>query len=146
MSKDAKKLAGRNDSRSRTPHSPQFLKYIGSGWAERDGKLPATDAVAPYAAKRRAAVAKAFKGKVVVIEAGGLQHRSNDTDYRYRAHSAFAHLTGWGSRTVPGSILVIDARKGSKTTLFFRETAGRRPMSFLLSLTSESFGLALART
>ena len=100
------------------------MKYIGSGWAERDDRLPKVDAVAPYAAKRRAAVAKAFKGKVVVIAAGDMKQRSNDTDYRFRPHSAFAHLTGWGAQTVPGSYLVIDARKGVKSTLFFRETAG----------------------
>jgi Xaa-Pro aminopeptidase len=124
MSKDAKKLASRNANRSRTPQSEQFMKYIGSGWAERDDRLPKVDAVAPYAAKRRAAVAKAFKGKVVVIAAGDMKQRSNDTDYRFRPHSAFAHLTGWGAQTVPGSYLVIDARKGVKSTLFFRETAG----------------------
>ncbi len=100
------------------------MKYIGSGWAERDDRLPKVDAVAPYAAKRRTAVAKAFKGKVVVIAAGDMKQRSNDTDYRFRPHSAFAHLTGWGAQTVPGSYLVIDARKGVKSTLFFRETAG----------------------
>ncbi|MFY7862706.1 MAG: aminopeptidase P family protein [Rhodoluna sp.] len=124
MSKDAKKLASRNANRSRTPQSEQFMKYIGSGWAERDDRLPKVDAVAPYAAKRRTAVAKAFKGKVVVIAAGDMKQRSNDTDYRFRPHSAFAHLTGWGAQTVPGSYLVIDARKGVKSTLFFRETAG----------------------
>lgn len=100
------------------------MKYIGSGWAEREGRLPKVDAVAPFAAKRRAAVAKAFKGKVVVIAAGEMKQRSNDTDYRFRPHSAFAHLTGWGAATVPSSVLVIDARKGVKSTLFFRETAG----------------------
>ncbi len=100
------------------------MKYIGSGWAERDDRLPKVDAVAPFAAKRRASVAKAFKGKVVVIAAGDMKQRSNDTDYRFRPHSAFAHLTGWGAQTVPGSYLVIDARKGVKSTLFFRETAG----------------------
>jgi Xaa-Pro aminopeptidase len=124
MSKDAKKLASRNANRSRTPQSEQFMKYIGSGWAERDDRLPKVDAVAPFAAKRRASVAKAFKGKVVVIAAGDMNRRSNDTDYRFRPHSAFAHLTGWGAQTVPGSYLVIDARKGVKSTLFFRETAG----------------------
>jgi Xaa-Pro aminopeptidase len=60
-----------------------------------------------------------------VIAAGDLKQRSNDTDYRFRAHSAFSHLTGWGTRTVPGSVLVIDTRKTTKATLFFRETAGR---------------------
>ncbi len=125
MAKDAKKLAARGTNRSHTPHSKQFLKFIGDSWADRDNSLPKQDAVAPYAAKRRAAVAKAFKGKVIVIAAGDLKQRSNDTDYRFRAHSAFSHLTGWGTRTVPGSVLVIDARKTTKATLFFRETAGR---------------------
>ncbi|MEN9714194.1 MAG: hypothetical protein RLZZ164_858 [Actinomycetota bacterium] len=124
MSKDAKSLAKRNQNRSRTPHSKQFLEYIGSNWADKPEKLPKADVVAPYAAKRRAAVAKAFKGKVVLIEAGDLKTRSNDTDYRFRPHSAFAHLTGWGSATVAGSVLVIDARKGVKATLYFRPTAG----------------------
>jgi Xaa-Pro aminopeptidase len=124
MSKDAKKLSSRNANRSRTPQSEQFMKYIGSGWADNKSPLPKADPVAPFAAKRRAAVAKAFKGKVVVIAAGDMKQRSNDTDYRFRPHSAFAHLTGWGSRTVPASVLVIDARTGNKSTLFLRETAG----------------------
>ncbi len=125
MAKDAKKLAARGANRSVTPHSKQFLKFIGGNWADRDNSLPKQSEVAPYASKRRAAVAKAFKGKVIVIAAGDLKQRSNDTDYRFRAHSAFSHLSGWGSHTVPGSVLVIDARKATKATLFFRETAGR---------------------
>ena len=115
------------------------MKYIGSGWADNNGTLPKVDAVAPYAAKRRAAVAKAFKGKVVVVASGDLKERSNDTEYRFRPHSAFAHLTGWGSRTVPGSVLVIDARKGVKVTLFFRETAGHETEEFFANSTIGEF-------
>ena len=115
------------------------MKYIGSGWADNNGALPKVDAVAPYAAKRRAAVAKAFKGKVVVVASGDLKERSNDTEYRFRPHSAFAHLTGWGSRTVPGSVLVIDARKGVKVTLFFRETAGHETEEFFANSTIGEF-------
>jgi Xaa-Pro aminopeptidase len=52
--------------------------------------------------------------------------RSNDTDYAYRAHSAFAHLTGWGSDTVAGSILVLEPTpSGHEATLYFRRPAGR---------------------
>ena len=124
MSKDAKKLAARNQNRSRTPHSKQFLKYIGSNWANTPEKLPKADPVAPYAAKRRAAVAKAFKGKVLVFEAGASKTRSNDTEYRYRPHTAFAHLTGWGSATVPDSVLVLDT-PDNREILFLRPTAGK---------------------
>ena len=111
-------------TRSRTPHSKEFLDYISSGWADKAATNIATDKVAPFAKKRRQAVAKAFPGKVVVIEAGAPKTRSNDTEYRYRPHAAFAHLTGWGSRTVANSVLVIDTKQ-NKDILFLRPTAGK---------------------
>jgi Xaa-Pro aminopeptidase len=111
-------------TRSRTPHSKEFLDYISSGWADKAATNIATDKVAPFAKKRRQAVAKAFPGKVLVIEAGAPKTRSNDTEYRYRPHAAFAHLTGWGSRTVADSVLVIDTKQ-NKDILFLRPTAGK---------------------
>ena len=117
--------------RTRTPQNRKFLDYMGSNWASKKEALPKKAAVAKYAAKRRDAVAKAFKGKVLVFEAGAAKTRSNDTEYIYRAHSAFAHLTGWGSATVPDSVLVIDARgKTAKSVVFFRETAGHNSDEF----------------
>ena len=111
-------------TRSRTPHSKEFLDYISSGWADKAATNIATDKVAPFAKQRRQAVAKAFPGKVLVIEAGAPKTRSNDTEYRYRPHAAFAHLTGWGSRTVADSVLVIDTKQ-NKDILFLRPTAGK---------------------
>ena len=111
-------------TRSRTPHSKEFLEYISSGWADKAATNIASDKVAPFAKKRRQAVAKAFPGKVLVIEAGAPKTRSNDTEYRYRPHAAFAHLTGWGSRTVADSVLVIDTKQ-NKDILFLRPTAGK---------------------
>jgi len=132
MSKDAtEKLTARGASRSHRPTGSKFVKYIGSNWAPDTSKLPDLDKVAPFAKARRAAVAKAFPGKVLVIPAGGEIARSNDTYYRFRPHSAFAHLTGWGSATVPDSVLVIDARgKTAKSVLYFRETAGKNTDEF----------------
>jgi len=132
MNKDASaKLAARNAARSHRPTSSAFIKYIGSNWAEDKTPLPKKHKVAAFAAKRRASVAKAFAGQVIVIAAGEAKARSNDTEYRYRPHSAFAHLTGWGSATVAGSVLVIDARtKTPKSTLYFRETAGKATDEF----------------
>lgn len=111
--------------RTRTPQSRKFLEYMGSNWAKQKEVLPKKAPVAKFAANRRDAVAKAFKGKVLIFEAGAAKARSNDTDYMYRAHTAFSHLTGWGSATVPDSVLVIDARgKNAKSMIFLRETAG----------------------
>ena len=107
------------------------MKFISSGWAAETKTLPELAEVAPYAAARRKAVAEAFPGKVIVIEAGGTKVRSNDTEYRYRAHTAFSHLTGWGAKAVPDSVLVIDTRAHAQhSQLFFRPTAGRETEEF----------------
>jgi len=58
------------------------MKFISGGWAEEKAELPAKAEVALYAAKRRSMVAEAFAGKILVIEAGGMKTRSNDTEYR----------------------------------------------------------------
>ncbi len=128
MSESSEKVSdqveNRGTNRSRTPNSPEFMEFIGSNWADRDQTPPARSEVADFTAKRRKKVAEAFAGKCLVIEAGSLKTRSNDTDYRFRPHSAFAHLTGWGSATVPDSVLVLDT-PDNREILFLRPTAGK---------------------
>lgn len=120
-----------NSNRSTTPQSDVFTSYISKHWADRPEVTPDLIAAAPYAAKRRAALGAQFVGERLVIEAGAMKQRSNDTFYQYRAHSAFAHLTGWGSDSEPGAVLVLDpAASGAsadthEATLYFRERAGR---------------------
>jgi Xaa-Pro aminopeptidase len=120
----------RGKNRSRTPHSREFLNFISSDWAETSELEVIKSEVADFALKRRSLVRDKFQGSVVVIEAGAPKVRSNDTDYRYRPHAAFAHLTGWGSATVPDSVLVIDARASGKDILFLRPTAGKESDEF----------------
>lgn len=115
-----------NSNRSTTPRSASFLEFISSNWGERVDAMPAETPAATAAKARRAALSAKFPGKRLVIEAGLLKQRSNDTFYPFRAHSAFAHLTGWGSESEPGAILVMDpAGDAHETTLYFRERAGR---------------------
>ncbi|MGR4010585.1 aminopeptidase P family protein [Leucobacter sp. 1207-22] len=111
-----------NTNRSTTPQNDAFGAYISQHWADRVDELPAAHPAAAFAAERRAAVAKQFPGQRLVIAAGAMKQRSNDTFYQYRAHSAFAHLTGWGAESEPGAILVIE---DDASTLYFRERAGR---------------------
>jgi Xaa-Pro aminopeptidase len=118
------KEEGSGQTRSRTPNSKEFLDYISSGWQEAPVQKITASAAADFAKARRDEVAEAFSNQVIVIEAGAAKTRSNDTDYRYRPHAAFAHLTGWGSQTVPESVLVIDTEE-SNQILFLRPTAGK---------------------
>ena len=113
-------------NRSTTPVSDTFTQYISSQWADRPEVAPSLRESASYAAARRASVSTAHAGKRLIVPAGAAKVRSNDTDYPYRAHSAFAHLTGWGSDAVAGSVLVLEpTANGHEATLYFREAAGR---------------------
>ena len=130
-----------NGTTNRKQPFPQgFLDTISTGWAERSETLPSPRAQAPYAAVRRAAVSAAFPGKRLVIPAGSLKQRSNDTDYVFRAHSAFAHLTGWASDAEPDSVLVFAPTEGGHDiTLFFRERADRTTTEFYADATVGEF-------
>lgn len=116
----------------RQPYGQGFLDTISQGWAERPETTPPARAQAAYTAARRDAVSAAFPGKRLVIPAGELRQRSNDTDYPFRAHSAFSHLTGWASDAEPGSVLVFEPRTegGHDVTLYFRERADRTTAEF----------------
>ena len=121
-----------NTTTNRKAPFPQgFLDTISTGWAEREETLPSPREQAAWAARRRAAVSAAFPGHRLVIPAGGLKQRSNDTDYPFRAHSAFAHLTGWASDAEPDSLLVFEPRdEGHEVVLYFRERADRTTPEF----------------
>jgi Xaa-Pro aminopeptidase len=115
-----------NENRSTTPGSEGFKEYISSGWAEREDVVPPAREQAPYAAARRERISKLYPGQRLIVPAGRLKQRANDTDYPFRAHSAFAHLTGWGSDAEPGAVLVFEPTDtGHETTVYFRERAGR---------------------
>ncbi|GAB3616641.1 aminopeptidase P family protein [Okibacterium endophyticum] len=118
-------------NRSTTPSSTRFQDYIASSWADRHDEMPAPREQARFAEARRRRVSQAFAGERVVVPAGDLTQRSNDTDYPFRAHSAFSHLTGWASDSEPGSILVLDPNAdGHDVTLYFRERADRTSNEF----------------
>lgn len=119
-------LATRGNNRSRTPKSNEFKQFIGSSWLE-----PAQQPVVPAdfvtdTAHRREQISQKFIGRTLVIPAGIELVRSNDCNFRFRAHSAFSHLTGWGSDTVAGAVLVmVPTADGHTSTLYFAPPAGR---------------------
>ncbi len=119
------------DHRER-PTSEAFKAFIAQGWAPRPDGLPARAVVAPHAARRREAVSAAFAGERVVVPAGGLKVRSNDTDYVFRPHSAFSHLTGLGADREPDAALVLEPVDGGghEAVLYFRPRAERDTEEF----------------
>lgn len=122
------------------PYPQGFLDTISTGWADRPETIPTARPQAAYAAARRAKVSAAFPGKRLVVPAGSLKQRSNDTDYPFRAHSAFLHLTGWENDAEPDSVLVFEpADAGHEVTLYFRERADRTTSEFYSDATIGEF-------
>ena len=114
------------ENRSTTPSSSTFKDYISGQWAERPVSGVQEREQASFAAARRERLSQLYPGIRLIVPAGPAKQRSNDTDYPYRAHSAFAWLTGWGDDTVADSVLVLEPSDGAHTaSLYFREAAGR---------------------
>jgi len=114
-----------SENRAR-PTTDEFREFVKSGWAARSSASPERAEVAAYAARRRDAVSARFPGERLVVPAGGLKVRSNDCDYVFRPHSAFAHLTGFGSDQEPDAVLVLEPTAlGHDAVLYFRPWGGR---------------------
>ena len=99
--------AQKTDHRS-TPKASAFIEFIAKDWAPTEDSGYTREPVADYAAKRRAKISKAFPGERLVLPAGPLKVRSNDCDYRFRPHSAFAHQTGLGIDHEPDAVLIFE--------------------------------------
>jgi Xaa-Pro aminopeptidase len=113
------------------PFSDAFKKFIVEDWAADPTHLPDQLPAAAWARRHRQRVSAQFPGERLVIPAGGLKVRSNDTDYRFRPHSAFAHLTGLGTDREPDAVLVLEPTdSGHDATLYFKPRAPRDSEEF----------------
>ena len=114
-----------------TPFSDAFKAFISRGWAPYPTALPDRLPAASAARQRRDLISRRFPGERLVIGAGGLKVRSNDTDFRFRPHSAFAHLTGLGTDREPDAVLVLEPTDvGHEATLYFKPRAPRDSAEF----------------
>ncbi len=113
---------------------------MASNWGPRPTTLPQRSEVADFLPARHQKIGEKFQNARLVIPAGTLKTRSNDTDYRFRAYSGFAHMTGLGGELEPDSVVVLDpipadspeATNGQthKATLYFKPRASRASEEF----------------
>lgn len=107
------------------------MEFMTSGWADRALPEATRDPVADFTGVRREAISMQFPGTRLVFPAGTLKVRSNDTDYRFRPHSAFAHLSGLGTDNMPDAVLVLHPQAdGHEAVLYFRPLADRNTEEF----------------
>jgi Xaa-Pro aminopeptidase len=95
------------------PASDALISFMRDGWLDGDDDVQRLS-VAGWAEARRAKLSSRFPGQRLVIPAGGLKPRANDTDYRFRADTAHVYFSG---NQTSDAVLVID---DGDPTLFFR--------------------------
>ena len=123
----AEELASRGDSRSQRPTNDEFREFISGNW---DETVPdaARREVADYTPARRDALVRALPATRLVLPAGVLKVRSNDTDYPFRPDTAFAYYGGLQADEEPDSVLVVEPSAEdphtATATYFFRPRAG----------------------
>ena len=111
---------------------PALAEFMKTGWAPTPlvGIVP-SEAI-PFCKIRIEKLSKKYPGKRVVLPAGGLKVRSSDTDYRFRAHSAFSYFTGiTAGDAVPDSVFVLEpSSKGHEALLFIHPRSSRDTPEF----------------
>jgi Xaa-Pro aminopeptidase len=109
-------------SRSRQPNSAAFEQFMTSNWEESASQMLDFIPEKQFSAIRRKNLSKRFPHDRLMIFAGDLKVRANDTDYKFRPHSAFAHLTGLGMDYEPGAVLMFEPvvvhEKSSKKKMY----------------------------
>ncbi|NUS89604.1 MAG: aminopeptidase P family protein [Streptomyces sp.] len=119
--------------------SDELAENMKQGWAdtERHDLEPVPQAA--HTARRRAALSARFPGERLVIPAGRLKVRANDTDYPFRPSSDYVYLTGDRPAECADGVLVLEPRSqgGHAATAYLLPRSDRENGEFWLSAQGE---------
>ncbi|WLQ35008.1 aminopeptidase P family protein [Streptomyces castrisilvae] len=110
--------------------SDELAASMKSGWADTELHGLEPIAQAGHTADRRAALSARFPGERLVIPAGRLKTRSNDTDYAFRASTEYAYLTG--DQTEDGVLVLEPTDEGHEATVYLLPRSNREDGEFWL--------------
>ncbi|MFD5988768.1 aminopeptidase P family protein [Streptomyces cyaneofuscatus] len=111
--------------------SDELAENMKSGWADTELRGLEPIAQAEHTAARRAALSARFPGERLVIPAGNLKTRSNDTEYAFRASTEYAYLTG--DQTQDGVLVLEPAGdSGHQATIYLLPRSNRENGEFWL--------------
>ncbi|MFJ6806354.1 aminopeptidase P family protein [Streptomyces anulatus] len=110
--------------------SDELADNMKSGWADTEQHGLQPIAQAEHTAARRAALSSRFPGERLVIPAGNLKTRSNDTEYAFRASTEYAYLTG--DQTQDGVLVLEPKDGGHEATLYLLPRSNRENGEFWL--------------
>ncbi|MFF7340682.1 aminopeptidase P family protein [Streptomyces sp. NPDC008163] len=110
--------------------SDELAASMQSGWADTELHGLEPIAQAGHTADRRAALSARFPGERLVIPAGRLKTRSNDTEYAFRASTEYAYLTG--DQTQDGVLVLEPTDDGHEATVYLLPRSNRENGEFWL--------------
>ncbi|MGW5867436.1 aminopeptidase P family protein [Streptomyces sp. NPDC055239] len=115
--------------------SDELAENMKSGWADTELHDLRPIAQAAHTADRRAALSARFPGERLVIPAGNLKTRSNDTEYAFRSSVEYAYLTG--NQTGDGVLVLeptdfADGTSGHEATIYLLPRSDRENGEFWL--------------
>ncbi|WP_405648519.1 aminopeptidase P family protein [Streptomyces uncialis] len=110
--------------------SDELAESMRSGWADTERHDLAPVAQAAETAARRAALSARFPGERLVVPAGNLKTRSNDTEYPFRSSVEYAYLTG--NQTEDGVLVLEPTATGHDATIYLLPRSNRDNGEFWL--------------
>ncbi|WP_093840270.1 aminopeptidase P family protein [Streptomyces aidingensis] len=112
--------------------SDELAENMKRGWADTEMRDLAPVPQAGHTARRRDALSARFPGERLVVPAGRLRTRSNDTDYPFRSGVEYTYLTG---DQTENSVLVLEPEEhgGHRPTLYRLPRSDRESGEFWLS-------------
>ncbi|MDD9377432.1 aminopeptidase P family protein [Streptomyces sp. ZAF1911] len=116
--------------------SEELAASMRTGWADTELHGLEPIAQAAHTAARRSALSRRFPGERLVVPAGRLKTRSNDTEYPFRASTEYAYLTG--DQTENGVLVLEPAGEtGHHATVYLLPRSDRENGEFWLSGSGE---------
>jgi Xaa-Pro aminopeptidase len=114
------------------PIADAMTEFMKEGWAPSPLEGVTPHKSIPYTTIRREVLSKKYPGLRLVFPAGSLKVRSNDSDYQFRAHSAYSWYTGIvASDCVPDSVFVMEpTTTGHEALLFIHPRSPRNSDEF----------------
>jgi Xaa-Pro aminopeptidase len=102
------------------PIADAMTEFMKVGWAPSPLAGVNPHPSIPFTKIRREKLSKQYPGTRLIFPSGSLKVRSNDSDYPFRAHSAYSWFTGIvASDCVPDSLFVMEPNGSSHDALLF---------------------------
>ena len=102
------------------PIADAMTEFMKEGWAPSPLTGVNPHPSIPFTKIRREKLSKQYPGARLIFPSGSLKIRSNDSDYPFRAHSAYSWFTGIvASDCVPDSLFVMEPNGSGHDALLF---------------------------